>query len=186
MIDKSPGILFRDFAIKDSDEFKEHLDPDVVHPQYWLIFCIYNGTADNKLYTGSAPVTARYKKLEMVQHWHTLSEEEALKEAGSHKAGLDDALAKQRLEEYGRNELQANKIHPVFIFFRQFLDVMILVLMAAAAVSLFIGDISDTIVILGIIILNAIIGFIEGYRASHGRLYRRWRCRLPPYCVMKR
>jgi P-type Ca2+ transporter type 2C len=103
----------------------------------------------------------------MAMTWHTLSVEEALKETGSRKEGLDDTLAKQRLEKYGRNELLVKKnLHPLYIFFRQFLDLMILVLVAAAAVSLLIGDISDTIVILGIIVLNAIIGFIQEYRTE--------------------
>lgn len=100
-------------------------------------------------------------------NWHALSPEQVLKELNSQPSGLDDEAIKKRIEEFGKNELTAKKkISPVVIFVRQFLDVMILVLVIAAVISVFIGEISDTIVIVVIIILNAIIGFIQEYRAE--------------------
>lgn len=100
-------------------------------------------------------------------NWHAIPAEEALKKTGSKPEGLDDAAATQRLAEYGKNELQVKKkVPPLVIFFRQFLDVMILVLAVAAVISAFIGEISDTIVIIVIIVLNAVIGFIQEYRAE--------------------
>lgn len=100
-------------------------------------------------------------------NWHTLPAEEALKQTGSSPEGLDDNTAKQKLAEHGKNELQGKKkVSPLFIFFRQFLDVMILVLAVAAVISVFIGEVSDTIVIVVIIVLNAIIGFVQEYRAE--------------------
>src|SRR5688572_15539493 len=99
--------------------------------------------------------------------WHILSGEEALKKTGSAREGLDDAAARQRLAKYGKNELQAKKkINPLFIFLRQFLDVMILVLAVAALLAAFIGDVTDTVIIVVLIVLNAIIGFIQEYRAE--------------------
>jgi Ca2+-transporting ATPase len=103
----------------------------------------------------------------MDKDWHTLSPEQALKEAGSSTDGLDEAAIKERQEKYGKNILERKKsIHPVFIFFRQFLDIMILVLGIAAVISTIIGEVSDTIVIVVIIVLNAIIGFVQEYRAE--------------------
>ena len=107
------------------------------------------------------------QKLDLVMNWHTLSIEEVLKETGSKPDGLDDAAVQQKTEEYGKNELiSKKKISPLVIFLRQFLDVMILVLGVAAVISVFIGEVSDTIVIVVIIVLNAVIGFIQEYRAE--------------------
>lgn len=100
-------------------------------------------------------------------NWYSISVEETLKQTGSKPEGLDDATVQQKLAEHGKNELKAKKKKsPLVIFFRQFLDVMILVLIIAAIVSSFIGEFSDTIVILVIVLLNAIIGFIQEYRAE--------------------
>ena len=99
--------------------------------------------------------------------WHTITAEETLKQTGSSMQGLNDNAVQQKLEEFGKNELQTKKkVHPVLLFFRQFFEVMILVLVVAAVISAFIGEVSDTIVIIVIIILNAVVGFIQEYRAE--------------------
>jgi Ca2+-transporting ATPase len=99
--------------------------------------------------------------------WHTISAEEALKQTGSSKEGLNDSAAEQKSAEYGKNELQAKKkVHPILLFFSQFFEVMILVLIVAAMISAIIGEVSDTIVIIVIIILNAVVGFVQEYRAE--------------------
>lgn len=103
----------------------------------------------------------------MAINWHTINADEALKETGSSKQGLDDNTVQQKLAEYGKNELQAKKkMHPVLLFLRQFAEVMILVLIVAAVISAIIGEVSDTIVIIVIIVLNAVVGFIQEYRAE--------------------
>lgn len=103
----------------------------------------------------------------MDKKWHTLTAEEAFTKTGSNKNGLDDAAVEQKLAAHGKNELKGKKkVSPILIFFRQFFDVMILVLIVAAIISVVIGDVSDTIVILVIILLNAVIGFVQEYRAE--------------------
>jgi len=103
----------------------------------------------------------------MVMNWYSISVDETLKQTGSKPEGLDDATVQRKLAEHGKNELKAKKKKsPLVIFFRQFTDVMILVLIIAAIVSSFIGEFSDTIVIIVIVLLNAIIGFIQEYRAE--------------------
>ncbi|HLG39621.1 MAG TPA: HAD-IC family P-type ATPase, partial [Chitinophagaceae bacterium] len=100
-------------------------------------------------------------------HWHSITTDEALKETGSSWQGLNSEVAKQKLSEHGRNELAAKKKKtPLVIFLRQFFDVMILVLAAAAMISAFVGEISDAFVIVVIIILNAVVGFVQEYRAE--------------------
>jgi P-type Ca2+ transporter type 2C len=100
-------------------------------------------------------------------NWHLLSVNEVLNVTGSSENGITDMVAQTRLQEYGPNELQqAKKRSPFMMFVRQFMDVMILVLVAAALISGLIGDVKDTIVIIAIVILNAVIGFIQEYRAE--------------------
>lgn len=85
----------------------------------------------------------------------------------SHENGLNTEEAAKRLQEYGTNEIEHSKQLSVFkLLLRQFTDFMILVLIAAAVIAGFVGDLSDTFVILAIIILNAAIGFYQEYRAD--------------------
>ena len=103
----------------------------------------------------------------MNPNWHLLPNEDVLKQNNTTLEGLSSSIAQDKLEKEGRNELKAkNKRSPVVLFLQQFLNVMILVLVGAAIVSGIVGDISDTYVILGIIILNAVIGFVQEYRAE--------------------
>lgn len=100
-------------------------------------------------------------------NWHTISTDEVLNETKSNLQGLSSDEVQQRLQQYGPNELTARKKTPAIVFFlRQFKDIMILVLVAAAVISAFIGEITDTIVIIVIILINAIIGFVQEYRAE--------------------
>lgn len=81
--------------------------------------------------------------------------------------GLTRAEISKRLQEFGYNELQEKKKIPAWmIFLSQFKDFMILILAAAAIISGIMGDVTDTIIIFVIVILNAVIGFIQEYRAE--------------------
>lgn len=100
-------------------------------------------------------------------NWHNLDINKVFALTGSSPSGLSAQLAEQRIVEYGFNELLEKKRKPGWILFlKQFNDFMILLLMAAAIISGLIGDIGDTIVILVIVLLNAIIGFVQEYRAG--------------------
>ena len=81
--------------------------------------------------------------------------------------GLSSLEAGKRLKEYGPNELQEKKKIPAWrLFLNQFKDFMIIILLAAAVLSGIMGDLSDTLIILIIVVLNAIIGFAQEYRAE--------------------
>ncbi len=100
-------------------------------------------------------------------NWHLVNQEEVLRMTDSHPDGLTAAQAEDRLRTNGPNELQEKKKKPLWLLFLlQFKDVMILILMAAAVISGLIGGIKDTIVIAIIVLLNAIIGFVQEYRAG--------------------
>ena len=100
-------------------------------------------------------------------HWHTISPTEVLTKTGSQRQGLSATTAKEKLAANGPNELQEGPQRSVLsIFFSQFADIMILVLVAAAVISGLVGDLKDTLVISIIIVLNAVVGFLQEYRAE--------------------
>lgn len=99
--------------------------------------------------------------------WHQKSVEDVYAVLDSTAEGITSLEAARRLEQYGPNELQETKRKSfLMMFLDQFRDFMILVLIAAAVIAGFIGDPSDTIAIVIIVTLNAIIGFIQEYRAQ--------------------
>jgi Ca2+-transporting ATPase len=92
---------------------------------------------------------------------------DVLQKLGSSSSGLSSDEAVKKLDEYGPNALTETKRKTLFMMFLdQFRDFMIMVLMAAAVVSGMIGELADTIAIVVIVILNAIIGFVQEYRAE--------------------
>jgi len=100
-------------------------------------------------------------------NWYNLDIDKVFALLDSSPAGLSTQLVEQRISEYGLNELLEKKKKPAwFLFLKQFNDFMILLLIVAAIISGLIGDIGDTIVILVIVLLNAIIGFAQEYRAG--------------------
>jgi Ca2+-transporting ATPase len=99
--------------------------------------------------------------------WHHESVESTLKGLNSTHEGLSCEEALRRFEQYGPNELKENKRKsPFMLFLDQFRDFMIIVLIAAAVIAGVIGEPSDTIAIVIIVFLNAIIGFTQEYRAQ--------------------
>ncbi len=100
-------------------------------------------------------------------HWHQEQIEDIFKRVDSGKEGLTAGEAEKRLQQYGPNELQAKKKKtPVMMFLDQFKDFMIIILIGAAVIAGVIGEVTDTLVIIAIVIANAIIGFVQEYRAE--------------------
>lgn len=99
--------------------------------------------------------------------WHSLSISEALDDLGSSRAGLDPAEATRRLADHGANELVESRRRTLSgMFFAQFKDFMIIVLIAAAVLAGILGEAADTIAIIVIVVLNAVLGFSQEYRAE--------------------
>ncbi|HEX7503914.1 MAG TPA: HAD-IC family P-type ATPase, partial [Syntrophales bacterium] len=100
-------------------------------------------------------------------NWHQEEVKTVLAELDVPADGLTSGEAAVRLAKYGRNELvEKGRRSQLAKFLDQFRDFMILVLIAAAVVSGFVGDLADTVAILVIVILNAVIGFVQEYRAE--------------------
>jgi len=99
--------------------------------------------------------------------WHSMTFEEALTALGSSPNGLDPEKAAKILAEQGPNLLASpSKPSPVKIFLSQFREYLILVLIFAALVSVLAGELTNAYVILGIVLLVAVIGFLQEYRAE--------------------
>lgn len=82
--------------------------------------------------------------------------------------GLTEKEATARLKDEGENILESGKkTGPAVIFFRQFKDVMVMILLGATVISVLLGEISDAVTIILIVLLNAILGFIQEYRTEH-------------------
>lgn len=74
---------------------------------------------------------------------------------------------KQRLEEYGKNALKEGKKKSIFqVFAEQFCDLLVMILIAAAVISTFSGNVESTVVIIAVIVLNAILGTVQYEKAE--------------------
>lgn len=100
--------------------------------------------------------------------WHQLKNEDVLSKFDvKQESGLSEQEASIRLSKYGANELIERGIkNPWLILWEQLTGVMVIVLLIAAVISALLSDWKDTVVILAIVILNAVLGFIQEYRAE--------------------
>ena len=96
---------------------------------------------------------------------------EVFSELKSSEAGLSKQEAEKRLSEYGPNELiEAKRVTPLQMFFDQFKDLMVIILIFAGLISWFFHETREELIeayfIFAIVIINAIIGFYQEYKAS--------------------
>jgi magnesium-transporting ATPase (P-type) len=99
--------------------------------------------------------------------WHALPAEDALRALGSAPGGLDAAEAEARLRAFGANVLpQPERDGPLARFLRQFHNVLIYVLLGSSMITALLGHWVDTAVILGVVLINAVVGFIQEGRAE--------------------
>ena len=100
--------------------------------------------------------------------WHSLTAEEALERLNTRvSTGLDDAEAARRQAQYGLNLLPtARKRGPLMRFLMQFKNVLVYVLLAAGFIKLMMGLWLDASIILGVVVINGLLGFIQEGRAE--------------------
>ncbi|MBK8954112.1 MAG: cation-translocating P-type ATPase [Saprospiraceae bacterium] len=99
--------------------------------------------------------------------YYRLNTEELLENLQSNKQGLSSDEIRKRISIYGPNELKTKAKTPAWIMFlNQFRDFMILILAMASILSGVLGDLTDTFIILGIILINAFVGFYQEYHAE--------------------
>jgi magnesium-transporting ATPase (P-type) len=99
--------------------------------------------------------------------WHAVPGDQALELLASSSDGLDEEEAARRLERHGPNALPAGGGNDALrILLRQIKDPLIYVLLASTVLAVLTGKVLDGLVIGGVVVLNAIIGFVQEYRAS--------------------
>ncbi|SHI90024.1 cation-translocating P-type ATPase [Lutispora thermophila] len=100
--------------------------------------------------------------------WFSKSQDEVLRELNVDlSVGLSSEEAKLRLEKYGQNKLKGKPKKSIFsLFLEQLQDMLIYVLLGATAITIAIGEYADAIIILLVVILNAVIGVVQEYKAE--------------------
>lgn len=102
-----------------------------------------------------------------MKDWYQKDEQEILKELHVTKEGLTAGQAETLLLEKGENVLMEGKKKSVLaVFAEQFCDLLVVILIAAAVISMFSGNVESTIVIVAVIILNAILGTVQHEKAK--------------------
>ena len=99
--------------------------------------------------------------------WHSLAIRNVISKLGSDLSGLREEEARSRLGQFGYNELEREKKpSSVAVFLRQFKNVLVIILLAAALISFALGETVDAAVILGIVFAVSLLGFFQEYRAE--------------------
>ncbi len=99
--------------------------------------------------------------------FYQMTAEEVFADLGTNVKGLSTEEAGKKLAESGPNELTADISIPKWlIFLSQFRDLLVIVLVVAAAISFVIGSYRDGVVMVVIVMINAIIGFVQEYKVS--------------------
>ncbi|MDD3839374.1 MAG: calcium-transporting P-type ATPase, PMR1-type [Clostridia bacterium] len=102
------------------------------------------------------------------KYWYRYTAEQALETLKSDKErGLGDKRARQRLEEHGYNQIKSEKKTTILnMFLSQFKNFMVIILLIAAVISGFLGELNDTIIIITIVVLNAVLGVLQENKAE--------------------
>ena len=99
--------------------------------------------------------------------WYQMTGSEVLEKMNTTTDGLSSEQAEKRLEEHGRNVLAEGKKKSVFqVFLGQFADLLVIILIIAALISMFSGNIESTIVIFAVILMNAVLGTVQHVKAE--------------------
>lgn len=102
--------------------------------------------------------------------FHTMEAAAVISEMDTDLEGLDEDQVKERLQKYGRNELKEGKKKTVFMMFlEQFKNLMVIILIAAAVISLIVTkghDLADALIILAVVLINALLGVVQESKAE--------------------
>src|SRR5262249_7870456 len=113
----------------------------------------------------AAPIS---KPMSEITAWHAVATDEVLRRLNiDAKKGLNSSEVSQRLSKYGRNRLPEGKRQGPFMrFLSQFNNILVYVLLAAGFIKLMVGLWLDAAIIFGVVIINALLGFIQEGKAE--------------------
>lgn len=113
-------------------------------------------------------VDSHERESQQEQAFHTLTVEESLARMNAKEQGLESSEAKSRLERYGKNMLQEAEGKTLLQkLLAQFKDVMIIILLVAAVISGLLGEWTDSIIIVVVVLINAILGVVQENKAEN-------------------
>ncbi len=99
--------------------------------------------------------------------WHGMGVDEVLSSLNVKRNGLGSEEVQRRLLEVGPNELKKEKKKsPLWLFLRQFRNILILILLIATGLSLALGEVYDALVIVSIVVMSAVLGFMQEHKAE--------------------
>jgi Ca2+-transporting ATPase len=103
-----------------------------------------------------------------VKAWHALDADRTVAELGTDvNEGLSPAEVARRLEQFGTNELRKEEgVSPLALFFGQFKNTLVVILLVAIALSALVGEVVDAAIIAAIVVFVAVLGFLQEYRAE--------------------
>lgn len=105
--------------------------------------------------------------MQSLDNWHALAWERCLEMLQTSERGLKSAEVARRVHEHGPNQLaESDRVSPWVMFLNQFRDFMIVVLLVATLISAVLGEFADALTIIAIVLVNAVLGFVQEYRAE--------------------
>ena len=104
----------------------------------------------------------------MQVNWYEMTVNETIKRLGSQaETGLSSSTAEKRLKKYGKNQLtEAKPPLGIALFFKQFKDFMVIILLIATFIAAYLGEAVDAIVIVVIVLINSVLGYLQENRAE--------------------
>ncbi|WP_229702300.1 cation-transporting P-type ATPase [Bowmanella pacifica] len=102
-----------------------------------------------------------------MDNWHQLNVEQLWQQLDSEQQGLAPSQVDQRLQQYGPNQLPQAKGKPAWQrFMLQFHNILIYVLLVSSVITFWLGHVADSLVILAVVLVNALVGFIQEGKAE--------------------
>ena len=99
--------------------------------------------------------------------FYKMKKEDIFKELSATEDGLSSVEVSERLKKYGKNEIAEEKAQsPIMVFLGQYKDFLVIILIIAAIISMALGDVESSLVILIVITINAILGTVQEIKAE--------------------